>query len=177
MYIHIAPYNPLWPQTFEQEAAFIQQIVGSNLNYIHHIGSTSVPGLMAKPIIDILLDVKELRFLDTQNREFEALGYEVMGEYGIEGRRYFRKGGDKRTHHIHAFQSGSNHLDRHLAFRDYLIAHPEVAQAYGELKVKVAERSKQDIEAYGDGKDAFVKEYERKALDWIQHKKTSSHEK
>ena len=167
MQIIVVPYNPEWPQKFQEESIQIRQILGEVLVDIHHIGSTSVPGLMAKPIIDMLLDVRSLYELDAQSQSFEALGYEVMGAYGIPGRRYFRKGGDNRTHHIHAFQSGDSNLTRHLAFRDYLRAHPEVADTYGKLKLEIAQTCDNDMEKYGDGKDAFVKLYEGKALEWV----------
>ncbi|MFD3262223.1 GrpB family protein [Paenibacillus lentus] len=83
---------------------FFAQILQDDLVNSFHIGSTSVPGLKAKPITDILLVVKDIGGLDTFSAQFENLGYEVMGEFGIKGRRYFRKGGDDRTHQIHAFQ-------------------------------------------------------------------------
>ncbi|MEL6658238.1 MAG: GrpB family protein [Bacteroidota bacterium] len=164
--ITVVDYNPRWPQAFEQEAALLRQALSDALVEIHHIGSTSVPGLAAKPIIDILPEVHDLALLDARAPQMEALGYEVMGEFGIPGRRYFRKGGDERTHHVHAFLAGDAHAIRHLAFRDYLIAHPEVAQAYGQLKREVAQRSNNNIETYGDGKDPFIKIHERKALEW-----------
>ncbi|MEL6971157.1 MAG: GrpB family protein [Bacteroidota bacterium] len=164
--ITVVDYNPNWPQAFEQEATLLRQALAGVLVEVHHIGSTSVPGLAAKPIIDILPEVNDLALLDAKAPQMEALGYEVMGEYGIPGRRYFRKGGDQRTHHLHAFLVGDAHAIRHLAFRDYLRAHPEVAKAYGELKREVAERSNNNIETYGDGKDPFIKIHERKALEW-----------
>ena len=94
---------------------------------------------------------------------------QAMGEFGMQGRRYFRKdsGAGVRTHQVHAFAAGSPHLARHLAFRDYLRAHPETAREYGTLKLRLAESCRGDVEAYIAGKDAFVKDAERKALEWI----------
>lgn len=107
--------------------------------------------------------------MDACSRQFEALGYEVMGEFGIPGRRYFRKGGDERTHQIHIFQQDNRaDIDRHLAVRDYLRCHPADAKAYGELKARLAAEHPHDIEAYCDGKDAFVQELEQKALDFCR---------
>jgi GrpB-like predicted nucleotidyltransferase (UPF0157 family) len=169
MIVKVVPYDPAWVQAFEKEAAILQDLLGPVLNAVHHIGSTSVPGLMAKPIIDIMLDVTDLGMLDAKNKEFEALGYEVMGEMGIPGRRYFRKGGDHRTHQIHAFQAGDSNLERHLAFRDYLIAHEEVARAYGALKYEIAQRAENDIETYWQAKDPFIKQHEALALAWYQN--------
>ena len=98
----------------------------------------------------------------------EALGYEAMGEFGLVGRRYFRKEHPPgiRTHHVHTYQVGSPEIERHLAFRDYLLAHPEDAQKYGELKLKLAQKYPEDIEGYINGKDEFVKEIEKKAIQW-----------
>ncbi|MEB3233517.1 MAG: GrpB family protein, partial [Leptolyngbyaceae bacterium] len=98
----------------------------------------------------------------------EPLGYEAMGEYGIPGRRYFRKHNSEgnRTHHLHIFQAESAEIHRHLAFRDYMIAHPDAAQAYSQLKQRLAAAHPTDIEAYMDGKDDFIKTMEQKALHW-----------
>jgi GrpB-like predicted nucleotidyltransferase (UPF0157 family) len=98
----------------------------------------------------------------------EALGYEVMGEYGIPGRRYFRKDDREgiRTHHVHAFEAGSAEAERHLAFRDYMIAHPAEAQRYSELKRRLAQEHPQSLDGYMDGKDGFIKEMNRRAARW-----------
>ncbi len=97
-----------------------------------------------------------------------ALGYEAMGEYGLVGRRYFRKENPPgiRTHHVHIYEIYSPEIERHLAFRDYMIAHPEEAEQYSQLKQKLAQKYPQDIEGYMDGKDEYVKRIERKAIQW-----------
>ncbi|MEM9722884.1 MAG: GrpB family protein [Bacteroidota bacterium] len=166
MIVKVVPYNPHWPASFEVEALELKQILGKNLEKVHHIGSTAVPDLMAKPIIDIMLEVSDLDALDAKNTEMEVFGYEVLGEYGIPRRRYFRKGGDNRTHQIHAFPSGDIHVTRHVAFREYLIAHEDIAREYGKLKLEIAQQCNNDIEKYCDGKDPFVELHEKKALDW-----------
>jgi GrpB-like predicted nucleotidyltransferase (UPF0157 family) len=109
-----------------------------------------------------------LSHVDQLNRQFESLGYVAKGEFGIPGRRYFYRnnGAGIRTHQIHAFEVESPGVARHLAFRDFLIAHPQVASAYSELKRRLAEAHPADIEAYMDGKDAFIKDVEAKALVW-----------
>ncbi|MGB6017650.1 MAG: GrpB family protein [Nodosilinea sp.] len=96
------------------------------------------------------------------------LGYEAMGEFGLSGRRYFRKDNAKgdRTHHVHAFQAGSSEIDRHLAFRDFMITHPDCAQQYSDLKRALAAQYPEDIDSYMDGKDEFVKSMEQRALQW-----------
>ena len=168
MIVKVVAYQADWPQQFEEEAAKLMEQIGSVSKALFHIGSTSVPGLMAKPVIDILLEVHRLSDLDEQSHQLEKLGYEVMGENGIPGRRYFRKGGETRTHHIHAFQTGDPGLTRHLAFRDYLRAHPHKAQAYGNLIAEIAERHPNDIDRYCDEKDSFVKQHEALALEWYR---------
>lgn len=164
--IVVEDYDPQWPERFEQERAQILAIAPELIVDVHHVGSTSVPGLAAKPIIDILLEVRDIEALDAHNAAFEALGYEALGEFGIPERRYFRKGGDARSHHIHAFESGSEGCVRHLVFRDYLRTHREVRDAYAQVKREGAAQCNHDIHAYMDHKDAFVKAAEQDALAW-----------
>jgi GrpB-like predicted nucleotidyltransferase (UPF0157 family) len=167
MKIKVVDYDPKWPIVFESERLLLQHTLGPIVEGIHHIGSTSVEGLAAKPIVDILLEAKSLELLDNSKLIFKSLGYEVMGEYGIPGRRYYRKGGDIRTHQIHAFKTGDENVHRHLAFRDYLKVHPEVQLEYQNLKFELAKSCNNDIECYCDGKDDFVKKHEARALEWI----------
>lgn len=167
MFIRVVEHDPAWEGMFKEEFKKIRAMVGDNWVNTFHIGSTSVPGLKAKPVIDMLLVVKDLEALDALAPQFEALGYEVMGEYGIPERRFYRKGGEERTHHIHAFQkSNVREIKRHVAFRDYLCEHPDVAQEYGELKSQLAEQFPNDIDGYCDGKDEFVKRVEKIAYEW-----------
>jgi GrpB-like predicted nucleotidyltransferase (UPF0157 family) len=164
----IVPYDPHWKLEFQEETGYIARALGANLLSIHHIGSTAIPGMHAKPIIDILLLVEDINLLDEQSPAMEALGYEVMGEYGIKGRCYFRKedASGTRTHHVHSYQKDSLEFERHLAFRDYMIAHPEEAQHYSLLKQKLALDHPEDMDAYIDGKDPFIKEHEARAIAW-----------
>ena len=165
MLVRVADYDPKWPEMFEAEAALVREIIGDNLITIFHIGSTAVPGLKAKPVIDMLPVVRDVEALDGLTREFDAAGYEAMGEFGLTGRRYFRKGGANRTHQLHAYQYDAVHaITRHVAYRDYMRAHAEARAAYG--KAALASRFPDDIGAYCDGKDEFVQEYERRALIW-----------
>ncbi|WP_211750164.1 GrpB family protein [Paenibacillus sp. Marseille-Q4541] len=167
MKVVVTNYNDTWNEMFKEESQYIKDILGSELIAIHHIGSTSVPGLKAKPIIDIMPVVKNIEEIDSFNEQMTDLGYECMGEFGIKGRRYFRKGKEHRTHQVHVFQvDNEKDIHRHLAVRDYLRTHPGEAKQYGELKENLARQFPNDIVAYMDGKDAFVQELERKALDW-----------
>ena len=164
--IEVIEANPEWISMFSKEAEAVSGVVNRGLVAIHHIGSTAVPGLAAKPVIDILLEVEDLAILDGFDSSLEGLGYVMKGEFGIPGRRFYLKGLVERTHHIHAFVAGSNDALRHLAVRDYLIAHPDVAEKYGLLKQRNAERFRYDNDGYCDAKHDFVTELERAALEW-----------
>ena len=164
--IIVVSHDPDWARQFENEARRIKQAAGEAVLRIHHIGSTAIPGMKAKPIIDFLLEVESLEALDRKTPMIESLGYEAMGEFGIPGRRYFRldDGAGRRTHQVHAFTAGVPDVVRHLAFRDYMRTHPLAAAEYGSLKARLAEAYPHDRDAYNQGKDAFVKEHERRAL-------------
>lgn len=147
----------------------MHRALGAVATATHHIGSTAIPGILAKPIIDMLLEVGDLDLLERKTAKLEALGYESLGEFGIAGRRYFRKDDAQgvRTHQIHAFAAGSPHVTRHLAFRDYLRAFPEVAHDYSELKRRLLETCHGSVDAYMEGKDPFIKVVEQAALRWV----------
>lgn len=164
----VLPYSDEWTLKFQEAAKELQVVFGSELIAIHHIGSTSVIGLSAKPIIDVMPVVKEIAKIDSFNDAMQELGYEAKGENGIAGRRYFQKGGDDRTHHVHVYEEGSPEIGRHLAFRDYLRAHPDMAKKYGELKEELAKRYPSDIAAYIGGKERLALEIEREALEWVR---------
>lgn len=162
--VEVSPYQVRWVSTFEEEADRLRQTFGDEVVDIHHIGSTSVPGLKAKPIVDILTIVKAIHRVDLYNDAMITLGYHPKGENGVIGRRYFEKGGDQRTHHLHVYQEGSPDIERHLAFRAYLCAHPADAKRYSDLKEELARQFPFDIESYIRGKEDLVLEIERKAM-------------
>lgn len=166
--IEVVPHDPRWREEFEKEAKHIAAALGENVAGVHHIGSTSIPGIYAKPVIDILVEVRDIAEVDKRSAEIESRGYEIMGEFGIAGRRYFRRDNAEgvRTHQVHSFEAGSSEAVRHLAFRDYLIAHPEEARAYSELKKRLAAEHPYSMEDYMDGKDGFIKEMEKRAVAW-----------
>ncbi|CEG24126.1 dephospho-CoA kinase/protein folding accessory domain-containing protein [Planococcus massiliensis] len=163
--VEICDYQEEWEELFRQEAEEIKRILGEECVAVHHIGSTAVRGLAAKPVIDLLPVVKNIETVDRFNPKFELLGYEGKGENGLKGRRYFQKGGDLRTHHMHIYENGSGEIYRHLAFRDYLKKHPQEAEKYGTLKKELAMKYPTDIERYIEGKESFVKEMEKRALE------------
>lgn len=169
--VEVVPYHADWPQQFLIEAEALRGILGDEVISIHHFGSTSIPGLSAKPIIDILVIVRNINAIDAMTPELEALGYHAVGEYGIPGRRFFYKGTDEvRSHHLHIYQTGNPHILRHLVFRDYLRTHPEPARTYAHLKEDLARQFPEDMEQYIAGKNSFVKEQEKIALEWWSKK-------
>ena len=165
--VKVVPHDPNSSKLFKVEADKIAVILGQEAIAIHHIGSTAIPNIGAKPLIDILVEVHDIEKIDEFNEEMIKLNYQPKGEFGIPGRRFFIKGDDStRTHHVHIFQTGDPEIERHLRFRDYLMAHPEEAQAYSRLKEELARRFPEDIESYMEGKDGFIKEIDRKAKAW-----------
>lgn len=165
--IVVVPYDPKWPLQFEAEAAALRLIFGDNLIKLHHIGSTSVPGLAAKPTLDLLGVVKSITLVSETRSSFEALDYKSRGAFGIEGREFFVKGSPNPTHHMHVFEEGSAEIMRHLAFRDYLRTHEEAAQEYAALKMKLAALYRLDPVSYQEGKSDWIKRVERQALEWV----------
>lgn len=164
--VRVVPWDPAWAAQFEAERERLRHALDGVVVAVHHVGSTAVPGLAAKPILDLLLEVSDLTSLDARAGAVEALGYTAMGEYGIPGRRYFRRDDAQgvRTHHVHAFRACDEHVARHLAFRDHLMAHPAVAREYAALKLALAARHPADSRAYSGAKDAFVREHLTRAL-------------
>ena len=164
-HITVVDYNPLWPKKYEEEALLIKDILADNCVAIYHIGSTSVEGLAAKPIIDIMAAEQNLEKVDDAAEAFSKIGYEYLGEFGIAGRRYLRKGGDERTHQIHIFQTEDwNNIGRHLAFRDYMRTHKKERDEYAKIKKVLAQKFPYDIDGYCDGKEEFVRKIEKLAL-------------
>ena len=164
-HVVVRDYNPDYPSMFEAEKKLLAPIFADNLVSFYHIGSTTVVGLKAKPIIDIMPVVHSLSGADSARGALEALGYEYLGEFGIAGRRYLRKGGDERTHQIHIFRADDTlNLERHLAFRDYLRAHEDTREEYARLKKALAEKFPRDIDGYCEGKDSFVRRVQALAL-------------
>jgi GrpB-like predicted nucleotidyltransferase (UPF0157 family) len=166
--VEVVPYNPNWASLFQTEAEQIIKVLGEEVVKIHHVGSTAIPGIYAKPIIDFLVEVRHIDIIDNFNENMQTIGYEAHGEYGIPGRRFFTKEQNhKRTHHVHIFRTRDPEFQRHLAFRDYLNAHPEEAQRYSRLKQKLAHEFSKNSVSYTSGKDDFIRAVERKAIAWL----------
>ena len=165
--IEVIDYDPNWESLFEIERELLVNAIGSNAILIEHIGSTSVKGLVAKPVIDILIEVANLKKLDASSNKIAALAYTVKGENGLSARRYFQKGGKQRTHHVHAFQTDDINLMRHRAFKAYLIAHPLVSLAYGQIKKEAMLNSDNNINRYMALKNEFIEKHEKIAIAWF----------
>ena len=161
----LAEHDPSWPEVFTGEAQAIRQALGDILVSVEHIGSTAIPGLAAKPVIDILVGVTTLAEAEAKIPALEALGYDCRGENGIPGRLFFRKGLQefRRTHHLHLVETGHEQWPLMLAFRDYLRAHPGDAQRYEALKRTLAVQFRDNRAAYSKGKTEFVQAILEKA--------------
>jgi GrpB-like predicted nucleotidyltransferase (UPF0157 family) len=166
--IVLAPPSAGWRVAFADEASAISKALAGLSIELHHIGSTAIPGMVAKPVIDMLAIVADLEELDAHAHPLTDLGYEALGEFGIAGRRYFRKHSPDgaRTHQLHAFAADSPHVQRHLDFRDYLRASPDDAAAYAALKKRLAAQCGSDMRAYSDGKTEFIIAVEQRAALW-----------
>jgi GrpB-like predicted nucleotidyltransferase (UPF0157 family) len=159
--ILVVEYDPQWPILFEQEKETILAALGSSLLMVEHIGSTSVPGLAAKPVIDMGVGVRSLAAAAALMPAIERLGYayEPAFEQLVPERRFFWKGTPiVHTYHLHLAERDHPVLLRPLRFRDYLRRHPDLAESYGRLKKELAKRCDQDIEAYVNGKTAFIEQ-------------------
>ena len=167
--VYLESHDPRWAEEFLSESAAITDMLGASINAIHHIGSTAIPGIYAKPIIDMLGVTHDLTRLDKCSSKLQSLKYEGLGEFGIAGRRYFRKNSPSgtRTHHLHVFEDGSPEITRHLAFRDYLTAHASDARDYEALKLRLAADFPHDSRLYTEGKDQLVIEIDKRAAAWI----------
>lgn len=167
--VQVVPYDESWPRIYALEANTIRNIILNDLITITHIGSTAVPGLVAKPIVDILIVVKDVTKLDALNPLFEKEGYECRGEDGIKGRRFFCK--NDNSIHVHAFDEQEHKIvEALISFYDYLKDNPDVAKKYGELKIALANKYSNNIKKYKEGKEAFTREIQVSALEWYRHK-------
>lgn len=157
--VELTPYSPWYKEFYLKECHFLEKILRSNLAQIYHIGSTSIPTIMARPILDVLCVVHTLDGIDRFSDEFKKFGLNPLGEYGIPGRRYFeRYAKDQKTHvaHIHIFEINNPKVSDHLDFRDYLNAEPEVAKEYENLKIALRKHYPENPELYFAGKNEFT---------------------
>lgn len=160
--VTVVAYNPKWPEMFEQEAANLKEIFGELAINVYHKGSTSVPNLMAKPIIDITVEVEDITKVDQHNQRLSTIGYKPHGEYGMPLRRFFTKG-DPRSYHLHVWDKGHAEIEKDLLFRDTLMQNHPARTAYENLKKKLCEQYQFEPDKYTMGKDRLVKEILRTA--------------
>ena len=153
--VKLVPYTSKWRRLFDQEKARLQAAVGDYVLDTQHVGSTSIPAMAAKPIIDIGIAVQNFEKATICIKPIEKLGYKYKGEYGIPRRHYFVKG-NPRTHHIHMVEVNSRDWETMLLFRDYLTQHSELAEEYVELKLKLAQQFPTNRQAYQDAKSQFI---------------------
>ncbi len=163
--IIISDYDPQWPILYEEEKARILEVIGDKVVKIEHIGSTAVPGLGAKPVIDIMLAIPHLADAERCIEPLRSIGYEYIPKYeaSIPERRYFRKGPPEAHIHLHVVEPMSDFWERHILFRDFLRAHPEIAQEYYQLKKGLAAKYGSDHCAYTEAKAPFIKSVVAKA--------------
>ncbi|MDQ4123905.1 MAG: GrpB family protein [Acidobacteriota bacterium] len=155
--IKLSPHREEWHELFAVEARQLTAAIGKYTLAIEHIGSTAICGISAKPIIDIMLGMREIADVGQVIEPFEELGYIYCGENGITNRHYFRKGSPLRTHHLHIVELNCEFWNNHLLFRDYLRVHPQIAFQYENLKRELARTHRENREAYTEGKTAFIK--------------------
>lgn len=166
--VEIVPYDPFWEEEFQALKTHLLKILKGPLLSIEHIGSTAVPGLVAKPILDIDIVMDSLHLLQEVIEDLERYGYHYEGDKGVLDREAFKRrdiytpyGGRRESwmdHHLYVCPKKSRELRRHLLFRDYLREHPERAQEYGELKEDLAKQYRHHREKYTQGKSVFIEE-------------------
>jgi GrpB-like predicted nucleotidyltransferase (UPF0157 family) len=169
--VELLPHDPNWSQLAGTEARLLAETLRPNMLIVHHIGSTAIPGIRAKPILDLMPVIHSLAELDKCQGKVKALGYDWWGEFGLPGRRYCTKS-DRKTGHrtvqLHCFEDGSTEITRHLAFRDYLRSNPKLAAEYDRMKSDCQRRHPNDSHAYSDCKEAWIRSAEAEALKWHQ---------
>lgn len=171
--VELVPHNSAWAAQAAAESVRLAEAIGETMICIEHIGSTSIPGIVAKPTIDLMPIVKSLAELDDRQVSVEALGYVWRGEFGIPGRRYciLEKQG-RRLFHVHCHETGHPEIARTLDFRDYLRAHPEEAHAYEALKRMVAAEHPTDTLAYSNAKSDWIRACIGRATEWARSRQT-----
>jgi GrpB-like predicted nucleotidyltransferase (UPF0157 family) len=173
--VHLSHYDPAWPDIAAAHMARLG-ILGPLLVETHHIGSTSVPGLAAKPVVDLIGLVSDIDELERRQSELEAIGYVAYGEFGVPGRRFFTwddPEANTRVINLHCYQVGAETARHQLAFRDYLRAHPEVAEDYFHEKQRAMKLFPDNSTLYAQEKGAFIRAVLDKALAWVGDAKTA----
>lgn len=164
--IRLVAHTTEWSKSFEEEKQKLKSILAGSILKVEHIGSTAIPAIIAKPIIDIAITTVHFEDGFKCVAALEDYGYLYKGENGIEGRHYFSTDDDVVKFHLHMFPEGHEKLMDHLLFRDYLIAHPEEAGGYNDLKLQLREQFPTDRLAYTEGKHDLITEILNQARNW-----------
>ncbi len=163
--VELKPYNPQWEELYNQESELISTTISDFLVDIQHIGSTAIPDIVSKPIIDIAVALDSLENIERIIAPLEKIGFIYRGEQGIPDRHLFVKGGeDFRTHHLHVMNNTHYEWKKHIAFRDYLRTHPKEAKQYSDLKKSLEQQFKEDRESYTESKSEFIAGILEKAI-------------
>ena len=166
--VTVTGYDPSWPEAYEKIRQELEAGLGELLCAAEHVGSTAVPGLAAKPIIDLDAVIRDDADLEEVIRAMERLGYEHEGDLGIPGREAFRYDGKTHLmkHHLYVCRESSRELKRHLTFRDYLRSHPADAAEYGRVKLEAVQLYPDSIDGYMAHKDGCIRKlYEKCGLE------------
>ncbi|MGB6534504.1 MAG: GrpB family protein [Xanthobacteraceae bacterium] len=165
--VELHQYDPAWEENARQQAARLTAAIGKAIITVHHIGSTAIPGICAKPIIDLIPVVLSHGEFEKSRSVVEGLGYAWWGEYGLPGRRYCTLDDPltgRRTVQLHCYEQGSSEIVRHLAFRDYLRSRPDLAREYDAEKGRCRDLHPLDSHAYTDCKEAWIRRIEAQAI-------------
>ena len=156
--VKLENHNPNWEKEYKKEEKLLKKLLKDEIIEIHHVGSTSIKGLMAKPIIDILIVIKSLNNIEKIDKILSLYNYHNRGNQGIEDRIFFAKGSDDaRTHYIHFTEPNSNTYYDLMYFKKYLEEHPNYLKEYCNLKKELAEKYSLDRKKYTEGKSDFIK--------------------
>ena len=173
--VELVPHDPEWSLQANEEMSRLEAGLSFPIIGIYHIGSTSIPGIKAKPILDFVLEGKNLEADLPAIADFEALGYESKGEFGIPGRQFFTRDTDgDRSHHLHVFQEGHPDIERHTIFRDFLRANPDAAREYEKLKEILAKRFPKQSSNYTAAKSDFILSMDEVARYWLEQNQSKS---
>jgi len=163
--VKLVAHNPKWAECFSEEKELLLKTLGQKILDLRHIGSTAIPGILAKPILDILAAVRTLADVEAFTEDLKKVGYEDKGDGGVLGRRFFVKGGEaNRTHHLNFCEMNSFFWESHLVFCDYLQRHTDAAKQYSALKQGLADKFPNDRGAYTTGKVEFVRSILNRAM-------------
>ncbi|HEV7126874.1 MAG TPA: GrpB family protein [Ktedonobacterales bacterium] len=164
----VVPYDPAWPDMFARQATALRQALGPVARRIDHIGSTSIPGLAAKPVIDVQISVADFEPLAAYRVPLEHLGYVFRAENSERTKRYFREAPGTRRSHLHVRRAGSFSEQLALLFRDFVRHHTDVADEYARVKRDLALQFRDDRVAYTDMKQPFIWSVVARADAWAQ---------